>query len=126
MTRTDTGPNPAVREAVRRRAEDCCELCGLWAVGVQIHHRRPRAMGGSSDRTANLPSNLVLFCALCHRDVETIQRSSAYKYGWLVPQGGDPKRVPFLLSGDWVFLTDAGTYQAAPDPDPGQTERELF
>lgn len=124
MNRTETGPNQAVRDLVRKRAEDCCELCGLWAVAAQIHHRRPRAMGGSSDPLANLPSNLVLFCALCHSYAETIERASAYKYGWLVPQGTDPKHAPFLLWGDWVFLTDAGSYHA--DPSPSAAERELF
>lgn len=126
MTKTNTGPAQLVREAVRQRAEDCCELCGLWAVGAQIHHRRPRAMGGSSDRSTNLPSNLVLLCALCHSYVETINRASAYKYGWLVPQSVSPADVPYLLWGDWVFLTDSGTYRPAAEHGHCHTDGELF
>lgn len=126
MTTTDTGPNQRTRDLVRKRAGDCCELCGLWAVAAQVHHRRPRGMGGTSDPATNWPSNLVLFCAMCHHYVETIERASAYKYGWLVPQGKNPSLWPFLLWGEWVLLTDSGSYMAAPDPDPADTERELF
>lgn len=122
---TGTGPNRTTRDLIRKRAGDCCELCGLWAVAAQIHHRRPRGMGGTSDPAANRPSNLVLFCAMCHQYVEAIERASAYRYGWLVPQGKDPDRHAFLLWGDWVFLTDTGIYMAAPD-DPADTERERF
>lgn len=126
MTTTDTGPDQRTRQLVRERAGDCCELCGLWAVAGQIHHRRPRQMGGTSASEANRPSNLVLFCAMCHRYVETIQRASAYRYGWLCPQGKEPALWPFLLLGRWVLLTDSGAYMDAPDPYPGEAERELF
>lgn len=121
---TDTGPTQHTRDMVRKRAEDCCELCGLWAVAAQVHHRQPRHMGGSSDPRINAPSNLVLFCAMCHQWVETAERAAAYQYGWLVPRGHDPAQYPFLLWGRWVYLTDNGAYYAAPEPN--EPEWELF
>lgn len=112
-----TGPDRATRDRVRQRCRDCCELCGLLAVAGQIHHRRPRGMGGSSDPALNRPSNLVLLCWDCHRFVEQIQRRAAYEYGWLVPSGIRPDLHPFLLWGRWVLLTDAGAYVEIDEPD---------
>lgn len=121
-----TGPNSATRDLVRARAEDCCELCGRWAVAGQLHHRRPRSLGGSSNPEINLASNLTLFCFDCHDFVERTQRASAYRYGWLVPSGAAPREHPFLLWGSWVYFDDLGRYLPAPDPEPRETERELF
>ena len=127
MTWTDTGPDTLTRRIVVDRAGNCCELCGLWAVGAQIHHRRPRGIGGSSDPAINAASNLVLFCFDCHTFVERIERESAYRYGWLVPDGTAPGEHPFLLLGRWVFLDDHGRYVDAPDlSDEDDSQEELF
>jgi hypothetical protein len=103
--RRDTGPSKEVRGLVKARARGLCEHCG--APGTDIHHRRPRAMGGTSDPAANLPSNLVLLCRSSHRILEE-QRWSAHLLGWLVRQGADPAQVPVRMAGRWVLLDDAG------------------
>lgn len=107
--RRDTGPTKAVRVLVRERARERCEACGHS--GMDIHHRRPRALGGSSDAATNLPANLVLLCRLCHSWFES-HRTVALDLGWLVLQGHDPALVPLTLWSDrQVLLSDDGIYQ---------------
>lgn len=75
----------------------------------EVHHRRPRGMGGSKDWLTNTPANGILLCPDCHRFIES-HREKALALGWLVPQGADPQRVPVLYhSHRWVRLTTDGT-----------------
>lgn len=107
--RRDTGPSRPVRLIVRQRAQDKCEACR--SDGTDIHHRRPRAMGGTTDPATNRPPNLVLLCRQCHRWFES-HRTVALELGWLVLQGHDPALVPLTLWSDrQVLLDDLGTYQ---------------
>lgn len=95
------------RKLIRKRANNRCERCTAYA-GVEIHHRRPRAMGGSRDPLTNSPANGVLLCAWCHRWVES-HRTDAMNDGWLLHQGHDPTLVPVLYQGsDWTHLTVDG------------------
>lgn len=114
-----TGPPQDVVEAVHERAGWSCEVCTA-AVGDRrgtdhhLHHRRPRAAGGSKAPETNLPSNLLLLCPPCHHDIES-NREISREMGWLVPQGVDPATVRVLVLRDrWVYLTAAGTYADAP------------
>ena len=117
--RSSTGPSQDVVEAVYERAAWSCERCGIGVgprrgVEHHIHHRRPRAAGGTSRRDTNLPSNLLLLCPPCHDAVES-RRAEALNAGWLVPQGSDPAETAVLLSGDrWRYLTAAGDYSMHP------------
>ena len=118
-----TGPTPDVVDAVYERAGHSCEICTV-AVGDRrgldhhLHHRRPRALGGSKRPDTNLPSNLLLLCPACHRDVES-HRALAQSMGWLVPQIGVPSAVAVLIQRDrWTYLTASGEYADAP---PGRT-----
>ena len=78
----DTGPSKRVRKLVRNRAQGRCEQ-GCGHPGTHTHHRRPRALGGSSDAATNLPSNLVLLCAFHHALFDSY-REYALAGGWLV------------------------------------------
>jgi len=42
-----TGFPKKVRAIIEARAKGICERCQFTNVGLQIHHRRPRGMGGS-------------------------------------------------------------------------------
>lgn len=109
--RRDTGPCEDIRETVRTRAKRKCEACGLSEGRMDIHHRRPRGMGGTSDPAANFPSNLVLLDRGCHSWFES-HRAVALEMGWLVLQGHDPALVPLTLWSDrLVLLNDLGTYE---------------
>lgn len=73
------------------------------AGGCEVHHRRPRASGGSSAADTNTPANLVLVCVDCHRWAES-HRERARADGWLVRQGSDPAAVPVLVYGGRAVL----------------------
>lgn len=104
------GVSIEVRNAVQQRARFCCERCGvsLGPDAGQVHHRQPRAMGGSRRPEVNAPQNLVLLCLGCHMWTES-RRKQAYLAGWLVRTGFDPANVPILhaLHG-WVLLLPDG------------------
>ena len=85
-----TGPDLATRQAVIDRAGRKCERCGQ--PGEQIHHRKPRGMGGTSDPAINAFPNLVLVCVTCHDEIER-NRQMAYESGWLVHRWQDPAEV---------------------------------
>ena len=106
--RRGTGPSTRTKQLVTDRAGYCCEICGLalhdglvWREAHSFHHRRPRGMGGTRDKAANSPANLLLLCGSgvtgCHGRIER-ERSTAYIYGWLVRQGDDPAQAPV-----WVW-----------------------
>lgn len=128
--RKSTGPAPEVVEAVYERAHWSCEICtgdvgDRRGVDHHIHHRRPRATGGSTRPDTNLPSNLLLLCPACHEQIES-HRAVAQRMGWLVTQGTDPATVAVLVRRDqWVYLTAEGRYATEP-PDtaaPGGEQR---
>lgn len=127
MTRTkmtrrtrNTGPTPAVRDAVTARNGGTC-LCCDARPGEQVHHRKPRGMGGTSDPAVNRPSNLVWICAGCHASIER-HRTLAYAEGWLVPYAADPASVPLLMPSSMVMLFDDEHASLRTDPliDPAE------
>jgi 5-methylcytosine-specific restriction protein A len=113
--RRNTGPTQDVVEAVYERAHWSCEICtgdvgDRRGVDHHIHHRRPRAAGGSTRPDTNLPPNLLLLCPDCHGQVES-HRAVALSMGWLVPQGTDPATVAVLVRRDqFVYLSTDGRY----------------
>lgn len=108
-----TGPSAAVRALVIAREDGCCARCGLrggdhvWPPH-QIHHRRPRGMGGTSRKDTNSPAALLYLCASCHARTES-RRAEALDRGLLVRQTQDPAAVPVLYRSVWVLLRPDGT-----------------
>jgi len=125
-----TGPDRKVRALVVDRAGGCCERCGRrlqvdghWIAAYSIHHRRPRAMGGSRRAGTNSPANLLLLCGTgtsgCHGWVEA-HRVTALANGFLLNQGDDPGAWPVRLHQGIRWLTDDGGLSTHP-PTPGGT-----
>lgn len=102
-----TGFPRRVRDQIVARANGACERCGVPVNVFQIHHRRPRGMGGSTAEDTNRASNGLCVCVSCHGDIEA-NREDALKYGWLVRQGQDPVAVRVLRRGQWVTLANDG------------------
>jgi hypothetical protein len=102
-----TGFPKSVRELITTRANGACERCGMAAPAYQIHHRRPRGMGGSTSSDTNRASNGLWVCVSCHSDIEA-NREDALRFGWLVRQGQSPADVKVLRRGTWVQLADDG------------------
>lgn len=77
-------------------------------VGEQIHHRRPRGMGGTRVSDSGCASNLIWVCRACHEWIES-HRESAVANGWVIVHGMErPQTLPLLYLGRWMYLTDDG------------------
>jgi hypothetical protein len=111
-----TGPAQQTRQLVHARAQMRCERCDrnvAWE-GHEVHHRRPRAAGGSRRADTNQASNLVLLCRGCHRHIEE-HPAEAFATGFRVPQGHDPAVVPLTYrDGTPVLLDDHGHVHLQP------------
>ncbi|HEX6970244.1 MAG TPA: HNH endonuclease signature motif containing protein [Micromonosporaceae bacterium] len=121
-----TGPDDDTRAKVMWR-DGYCIRCGETLHERRphvLHHRRPRAMGGTQRPDVNSPQNLVWLCCPCHDFIEA-NRAEAYMKGWLVAQSADPLGVPLLVvhvdedgvphrEAKWVYLTADFGYSDAP------------
>lgn len=108
-----TGFPLSVRCTIIERAQGLCERCGEAKRGMQVHHRRPRGMGGSRREDTNRAANGLYLDAECHSYVES-HRSVALSQGWLIPQSVEPWRVPVKWRGRWVRLCDDGSVVPVP------------
>lgn len=106
-----------VRKQIQERSKGRCEVCGSLALYHQIHHRRPRGMGGSTDEACGTAANGIWVHPSCHQKIES-NREQALLKGWLVPQGQNPAEVPFKKYNQWVLLGDDGTISPSPQDRP--------
>ena len=106
VIRRKTGPDRGTVEHVRWRDRDKCRRC--QGIGEQIHHRKPRGMGGTRDPAINSMSNLVLLCQTCHGWIEQ-HRTQARELGWLVSQHADPIDIPVDTFHGLIRLLPDGT-----------------
>lgn len=97
-----------VRDLIHHRANGRCEICGMPCIGGQIHHRRPRGMGGTTRQESGKASNGLYVHLKCHSNIES-QRNVALRNGWLVPQTGEPADIPVVLYYGTVVLSDDGS-----------------
>ena len=114
-----TGPDRHTVMAVLDRDGYQCVICGKAAEGERgvnwvLHHRRPRAMGGTSRADKNSPANLLTLCSPCHVEIES-RRQWAVDNGWIVHQAFDPAAVAVSVQrrNRFVYLTADGTYEEA-------------
>lgn len=112
--RRDTGPDRTTRDKVLERDSGCL-ICGAGPYGLQVHHRKPRRMGGRKVPGINSPANLISLCPTDHAWVES-SRAEALEMGLLVSEHDDPAQVP-VTHRDYgsVFLTDDGDYRLSPE-----------
>lgn len=112
-----TGFSPQVRALIAERSSGLCEIrwCCDGDRATQIHHRRPRGMGGSRRESTNLASNGLHACTECHAFAES-HRALALECGWLVPQSEEcPETVPVLVNRRRSLLEDDGTVVWIPE-----------
>jgi hypothetical protein len=109
----NTNPSRVAVAIVRARSGGVCEICGARRAN-QIHHRRPRGMGGSRRVSTNRAANLLDVDDGCHERIER-NREWAREHGYLVAQQQDPDAVPVNLWGRWVLLDDSGGMR---EPEP--------
>ncbi len=110
--RRDTGPSKATRRLVLAR-DGGCVVCGD-AFRLQVHHRKPRRLGGRSIPEINSPANLVSVCRDDHEWIES-RRAEALEVGLLVAEHDDPADVPVQhYRFGFVYLTVDGGYELIP------------
>jgi hypothetical protein len=103
----------ANREIIRERSGGQCELCRSRDA-TNMHHRRPRGMGGTK-RDIHTPAWILHVCGSgthgCHGLIES-RRALAYTNGWLLRNHEHPSTTPaWLFRSLFVILTDKGTYE---------------
>jgi len=109
MTRKDGAFTEKDRELIRQRADNRCEVCGARMLTYgQIHHRRPRGMGGTRKREASSLSNALYVHADCHARIESNRKRAAH-LGWLVGWGRQIESAEVRLWDGWFYLTPEGT-----------------
>lgn len=97
------------RQVIRERAKNRCELCGTpVGMDAQIHHRKPRGMGGTKDDASRLACNGLFVHFRCHENIER-NREVALANGWLVRQSGDSQDQSVRLHYGWVLLNADGS-----------------
>lgn len=117
----DTGPSRAVRALVRRRDLETCVVCGVIVEGraSNIHHRRNRGIGGSSDARINAVENLIVACGSptsgCH-GILTLRpwEIDAEANGWVVSTNSvvDPAEVRVNVAWlGWCLPTADGLWK---------------
>lgn len=109
-----------VRDLIRKRAKDRCEMCGAVALYHQVHHRRPRGMGGSKDPVSGSPANGLWVHPSCHAKIES-RREDAYQKGYLVRQSQDPREVPVRIGRFWYLLDESGGRSLVTSPHTSQS-----
>ena len=114
-----TGFSNHVRQFIFARSEGFCEVMasGCELAATEIHHRRPRAMGGTNRPETNYASNGLAICRRCHLKCES-SRNWARDNGFILLQSDDPAKTPVWWRSNWkgnrkamVLLDDGGTLQ---------------
>lgn len=99
------------RFMVLSRGQFKCERCrqDFMRIGVSIHHRRPRMMGGSKNQDLHKAANLIALCGSgttgCHGWVEN-NRAKAKALGYLLDNVESAEEVPFKDLNDKYWLID--------------------
>jgi 5-methylcytosine-specific restriction enzyme A len=107
------------RRLIRLRAQGRCEVCGqvIQREG-QIHHRRPRGMGGTSNRAIESPANGLYLHHSCHHRIE-MNREKARLLGHLLRPGARAEDTKVYLWNGWFILDGEGAAHPAEPPDRG-------
>jgi len=97
------------KRAIMKRADNCCERCGVSVVNVpaDIDHRRTRGAGGSLRASTDHASNGACLCRDCH-EWKHSHPNEARETGWYVRQWEAPETVPMsdLYGHRFIFDDD--------------------
>lgn len=109
------------RKDVLVRDEDVCVRCGA-AVAEEVHHRRARGSGGTSDPLTSFGmANLISLCSPCHEHV-TNHPEESYPLGLMCRRGTDFADHPVQdARRGWIRLDNAGGVTSCDPPAVGPT-----
>jgi 5-methylcytosine-specific restriction protein A len=101
-----SGFTTELKVSIKERQDYHCLRCGVNSPDGDVHHRRPRMMGGGNARLEwiNAGANLVLLCRGCHHHLEA-NPAEARAGGYRLDHGDLPDDVlVFRYDGLWVRL----------------------
>ena len=114
------------RERVYARANGRCEVCGKYAPGADIHHRRIRGMGGTKDPNVHNIEGLIAVCGWgntsgCHGDIHG-NAAYAKAMGWLISRFTPypAEEVPVRMWDGMFLLSTDGTRERVTSPEVRQ------
>jgi 5-methylcytosine-specific restriction endonuclease McrA len=85
-------------------ARDCEKCLRCLGEATDVHHRKPKGMGGTSDpEVAFGLANLVSLCRECHNGIHGAPAQS-YLSGYLVHSWDDPASTPLLVKPGSVYM----------------------
>ena len=123
------GIPPRTREKVYARANGVCEVCGKYAPGAEIHHRRIRGAGGTKDPSIHNVEALIAVCGWgntsgCHGDIHG-NASYSKAMGWIVSRFTPyaPDQIPVRLWDGMFWLNPDGTRTRAEVEDGEDLQR---
>jgi hypothetical protein len=108
-----TGPTRKIRKIVHERSGGVCEFVNCQRIATDLHHRKPRRMGGRAGKAINQPANLMHVCRVDHDWLEE-HRADAYETGWLLREHEDAEAVPVALSAGMFLLDNDGGKKPLP------------
>lgn len=92
------------KRVVRDRDRSKCQKCFQAGSRLDVHHRKPKQMGGSDSLTEFGLANLISLCRDCHSWVHQ-HPEAATMMGLLLRQGDDPEQCEITIPGGPVHLT---------------------
>ena len=95
------------KRIVRSRDQERCHKCGRRNSNLDVHHRKPKQMGGADAKTTYGLANLVSLCRDCHSWVHQ-HPEEAMSVGLLLSQSAEPDREYITSRGQRVALTYLG------------------
>ena len=98
-----------VAQAVLKRAEGHCEVCGFSLAGdYALHHRKLKSRGGKDSI-----ANVICIHHDCHNLASYsihLNPAKAERKGWMVASWQDPEEAPMVRpDGSSVLLKDDGS-----------------
>lgn len=124
MAKPDGNFSPKVRQTIWERDGYACIICGRYS--EQIHHRRPKAKGGTSVAWVGEVPNGIVLCGSgttgCHGWVHDHPAQSRSR-GWIISPNWT--QVTAMSESCWypllglrLFLDQDGAMREAPTDDP--------
>lgn len=113
-----SGVTYSVGKIVTERDGQCVARAthpGSARQGEQIHHRKPRRMGGTKCSSTNQPANLIWLCRKCHDYIES-NRTEARALGWILADFQVPALTQLRYLGKDALLDDAGKIRMVEPP----------
>lgn len=95
------------KRIVRDRDQSTCQKCRRRKPDLDVHHRKPKQMGGADALTTYGLANLVSLCRNCHSWVHA-HPADAMELGLMLSQSADPEKEYVFVGGQRLVLTNLG------------------